>query len=65
MQQFTRPLAQTNQILCQEEDHQDSHFQEGDFQQDHQKAVEDFQEEEAHLEEDFPLWDQEEEETPV
>ena len=63
-QQFIEPLGQINQTLHQEEDHWDSHFQEEGFQQDHREAVEDSQAVEAHLEEDFPMWDQEEEGTP-
>ena len=61
-QPFTGPLAQINQILCQEGDHWDSHFQGGDFQQDHQEAVKGFQEVKARLKEDFPMWDLKEEE---
>ena len=64
MQQFIGPLGQINRTLCQEGDCQDSHFQEEDFQQDHQEAMEDFQVVEVCLEEDFPMWDQKEEETP-
>ena len=63
-QQFTGPLAWINQTLCQGGDLQDSHFQEGDSQRDHQEAVKDFQEVEAHLKGDFHMWDLEEEETP-
>ena len=61
---FIGQLSQTNWTLCQEEGCQDSHFQEEDFQQDHQEAVEDSQAEKVRLEEDFPMRDQEEEETP-
>ena len=64
MQQFIGPSGLINQTLCQEEDHRDSHFQEEGFQRDHQEAVEDSQVEEVCLEEDFPMWDQEEEEIP-
>ena len=51
-QQSIEPLVQINLILCQEEDHQNSHFQEEGFQQDHQEEVQDFQEVEVCLEED-------------
>ena len=63
MQPSTGPSAQINQILCQREGHWDSHFWEGDFQQDHQKAVKDFQKVEACLKEDFSMQNQGEEET--
>ena len=59
---FIGQLSQTNWTLCQEEDHQNSW--EEDFWQDHQKVVKDFQEVRVHQEEDFPMRDQEEEETP-
>ena len=63
-QQSIGPLGQINRTLCQEEDHWDSHSQKESFQQDHQEALEDSQAGEDHLEEDFPMQDQEEEETP-
>ena len=56
-----RAIGLTNQTLCQEGDHMDSRFQEGDFQQDHREAVKDFQGVEVRLKEDFPMWNQEEE----
>ena len=64
MQHSIKPLNQINQTLHQEEDHQDYHFQEEGFQQDHQEAVEDSQVVEVCLEEDFPMRDQEEKEIP-
>ena len=60
----SRPLPRRTHHGRDHDNHQDSHFQEEGFQQGHQEEVEDSQAVEVHLEEDFPMWDQKEEETP-
>ena len=63
MQQYTGLLAQTNQTFHQKEDHQDFHFQKGDFWWEHQVVVMGSQEVKVHLEQDYPMQNLEEEET--